>query len=49
MVSLGDNSVLAEIKAVSEGYPLRGSLRTAAELNAPTRRTPRAARRRSLG
>lgn len=35
MVSLGDNSVLAEIKAVSEGYPLRGSLRTAAELNTP--------------
>ncbi len=35
MVSLGDNSVLAEIKAVSEGYPLRGSLRTAAELHAP--------------
>ncbi len=35
MVSLGDNSVLAEIKAVSEGYPLRGSLRTAPELNAP--------------
>jgi putative ABC transport system permease protein len=35
MVSLGDNAVLAEIKAVSEGYPLRGSLRTAPELNAP--------------
>jgi len=34
MVSVGDASLLAEIKAVSPGYPLRGSLRTAAVLNA---------------
>jgi putative ABC transport system permease protein len=33
MVSLGDASVLAEIKAVSAGYPLRGTLRTAVVLN----------------
>ncbi len=41
MVSLGDASVLAEIKAVTEGYPLRGSLRTAPALNAPDRETRR--------
>lgn len=35
MVSLGDATVLAEIKAVSEGYPLRGRLRTAPALNRP--------------
>jgi putative ABC transport system permease protein len=35
MVSLGDTALLAEIKAVSAGYPLRGSLRTAPVLNAP--------------
>ena len=35
MVSRADAAQLAEIKAVSEGYPLRGSLRTAAALNAP--------------
>jgi len=35
MVSRGDASVLAEIKAVSEGYPLRGSLRTAPAPNQP--------------
>ena len=34
MVSLGDAALLAEVKAVSAGYPLRGSLRTAAALNA---------------
>ncbi len=34
MVSLGDASLLAEIKAVSADYPLRGTLRTAAVLNA---------------
>ena len=33
MVMLGDAAQLAEIKAVSEGYPLRGNLRIAAELN----------------
>jgi putative ABC transport system permease protein len=35
MVSLGGAALLTEIKAVSAGYPLRGSLRTAAVLNAP--------------
>ncbi len=35
MVSRGDASVLAEVKAVSAGYPLRGSLRAAPQLNAP--------------
>jgi putative ABC transport system permease protein len=35
MVSRGGESVLAEIKAVSEAYPLRGSLRVAAALNSP--------------
>ena len=35
MVGVGDAALLAEIKAVSAGYPLRGSLRTAAVLNAP--------------
>lgn len=35
MVSLGDSSMLAEIKAVSMAYPLRGALRTAPLLNAP--------------
>ncbi|MFZ4538279.1 ABC transporter permease [Propionivibrio sp.] len=39
MVTLGQGdglrAQLAEIKAVSTGYPLRGSLRTAPELNAP--------------
>lgn len=34
MVSLGDAAVLAEIKAVSVGYPLRGTLRAATLLNA---------------
>jgi putative ABC transport system permease protein len=41
MVSLGDASLLAEIKAVSDGYPLRGSLRTAAVLNAADADTAR--------
>jgi putative ABC transport system permease protein len=41
MVSLGDAAVLAEIKAVSPGYPLRGSLRTAAVLNAADESTSR--------
>jgi putative ABC transport system permease protein len=43
MVSLGDASLLAEIKAVSAGYPLRGSLRTTPVLNsadADTARVP---------
>jgi len=35
MVSLGDATMLAEIKAVSADYPLRGALRTAPVLNAP--------------
>lgn len=35
MVSRADVSQLAEIKAVSAGYPLRGSLRTAPAVNAP--------------
>lgn len=35
MVSLGDAAMLAEIKAVSASYPLRGALRTAPQLNAP--------------
>ena len=34
MVSLGGATQLAEIKAVSAGYPLRGALRTAPTLNA---------------
>jgi predicted lysophospholipase L1 biosynthesis ABC-type transport system permease subunit len=34
MVSLGDAALLAEIKAVSAGYPLRGSLAHGAVLNA---------------
>ncbi len=35
MVSQGGASVLAEVKAVSTGYPLRGALRTTSQLNAP--------------
>jgi putative ABC transport system permease protein len=35
MVSRADAAQLSEIKAVSEGYPLRGSLRTASSVNAP--------------
>ncbi len=45
MVSLGSAALLAEIKAVSAGYPLRGTLRTAPVLNAPdadTARVPQA-------
>ena len=45
MVSLGNAALLAEIKAVSIGYPLRGSLRTAPVLNAldsETARVPQA-------
>lgn len=41
MVSLGEAAVLAEIKAVSAGYPLRGNLRTAPALNLPDAVTPR--------
>lgn len=41
MVSLGDAALLAEIKAVSAGYPLRGTLRTAAVLNAADADTAR--------
>ena len=41
MVSLGNAALLAEIKAVSAGYPLRGTLRTAPILNAPDATTPR--------
>ena len=41
MVSLGGTTVLAEIKAVSSGYPLRGALRTSPILNAPDAETPR--------
>lgn len=35
MVSRADMAQLADIKAVSAGYPLRGSLRTAPAVNAP--------------
>jgi putative ABC transport system permease protein len=35
MVSLGSATLLADIKAVSTGYPLRGTLRTAPLLNVP--------------
>ncbi|MDK9705096.1 MAG: FtsX-like permease family protein [Sulfuritalea sp.] len=35
MVTLRDATMLAEIKAVSANYPLRGALRTAPVLNAP--------------
>jgi putative ABC transport system permease protein len=41
MVSVGDAAQLAEIKAVSAGYPLRGALRTAAGLNQPDQETAR--------
>ena len=41
MVSLGGAALLAEIKAVSAGYPLRGSLRTAPLLNVADAATPR--------
>ncbi|MCF8199828.1 MAG: ABC transporter permease, partial [Sulfuritalea sp.] len=44
MVSLGESSILADIKAVTEGYPLRGGLRTAPELNAPDAPAPRVPR-----
>lgn len=40
MVSLGGATLLAEIKAVSPGYPLRGALRTAPTLNVPDAETP---------
>ena len=35
MVSRADAAQLSEIKAVSEGYPLRGNLRTSSAVNAP--------------
>jgi putative ABC transport system permease protein len=41
MVSLGSAALLAEIKAVSSGYPLRGVLRTAPLLNAADAENPR--------
>jgi putative ABC transport system permease protein len=41
MVSLGGTTLLAEIKAVSTGYPLRGALRIAPALNSPDAETPR--------
>ena len=41
MVTQGGTAQLAAIKAVSEGYPLRGNLRVAAELNAPDAMTKR--------
>ena len=40
MVSLGSAAQLAEIKAVTAGYPLRGSLRTAPVLNAADAENP---------
>ncbi|OHC64937.1 MAG: ABC transporter permease [Rhodocyclales bacterium RIFCSPLOWO2_02_FULL_63_24] len=40
MVSLGEAAMLAEIKAVSKGYPLRGALRTAPVLNAVDAENP---------
>ena len=39
MVSLGEASILAEVKAVSEGYPLRGRMRVAAAPFAPASTT----------
>ena len=39
MVSTAGGAQLAEIKAVSAGYPLRGALRVAAALNAPDAET----------
>jgi len=48
MVSLGNAVLLAEIKAVSADYPLRGSLRTSPVLNAPTPKITRTASRPSL-
>lgn len=41
MVTLGDATMLAEIKAVSGDYPLRGVLRTAPLLNAADAENPR--------
>ncbi len=35
MVRKGENAQLAGVKGVSEGYPLRGRLRTAPQVNAP--------------
>ncbi|MDP1734159.1 MAG: FtsX-like permease family protein [Sulfuritalea sp.] len=40
MVSLGNAALLAEIKAVSKGYPLRGTLRTAPVLNTADAENP---------
>jgi putative ABC transport system permease protein len=37
MARSGDEALLAAVKAVSEGYPLRGRLRVAPDLNAPDR------------
>ncbi len=42
VVTAGDRSQLAEIKAVAEGYPLRGTLRTAADVDTPDRVQKRA-------
>jgi putative ABC transport system permease protein len=39
MVSAGSETVLAEVKAVSDNYPLRGRLRRADALNGPDRET----------
>src|SRR6267142_179835 len=35
MARAGDDALLASVKAVTPGYPLRGALRTAPDLNAP--------------
>ncbi|MCF8200172.1 MAG: FtsX-like permease family protein, partial [Sulfuritalea sp.] len=44
MLSLGESSILADIKAVTEGYHLRVGLRTAPEVNAPDAPAPRVPR-----
>jgi len=47
MARAGDEAVLAAVKAVTPGYPLRGSLRSAPELYAPdadTKDVPASAR-----
>ena len=40
MLVAGDNTALADIKAVTPGYPLRGRLRVSPELYAPSHAAP---------